>query len=87
MRAWEIYRLLHGRSLKGPKGRFEHAAFCAVIRDENDPRKPAGYRSLEAFWTKRGYRPVNGLVGSYAWQEIGAVAETEKPMQFWMKRL
>lgn len=68
-------------------GRFTHTAFCAVIRDANDPRLPAGYRPLDGFWTKRGYRKVPGLVGSYRWRELGQPEDTEKAMQFWVREL
>jgi GNAT superfamily N-acetyltransferase len=77
----------HARTCVGRKGPYKHAAFCGVVRDANDPRTPAGYRALDAFWRKRGYTPVAGLVGSYDWKEIGAEAVTRKPMQFWMRRL
>lgn len=80
-------REAHARRCTGPTGAFTHVAFCAVVRVDEDPRKPLGYRPLDVFWSKRGYRQVAGLVGNYAWQEIGARIETEKPMQFWMKPL
>jgi GNAT superfamily N-acetyltransferase len=81
------HREAHARSRTGPKGAFAHAAFCGVVRPANHPACPADYVPLDAFWRKRGYAPVEGLVGSYSWQEIGADAETEKPMQFWMRTL
>lgn len=81
------HREEHARRARGPKGRFTHAAFCGVIRDEADPRRPSGYRPLDGFWTKRGYRKIEGLTGSYSWQEIGHDRQTDKPMQFWMRAL
>jgi len=48
---------------------------------------PAGYRPLDAFWSKRGYQKVDGLIGSYRWKEVDTTEETDKPMQFWMKAL
>ncbi len=80
-------REAHAISCRSPQGRYTHIAFCAVTRAPDDPRAPAGYRPLDAFWRKRGYAPVDGLVGSYSWREIGDSEETEKPMQFWMKPL
>lgn len=80
-------REAHARRCSGANGPFTHVAFSAVVRAEDDPRKPAGYRPLDAFWTKRGYTQVPGLVGSYTWKEIGAAGETSKPMQFWMRAL
>ncbi|MGE0626865.1 MAG: GNAT family N-acetyltransferase [Hyphomicrobiaceae bacterium] len=78
----------HARACECPGGGpFAYAAFCAVVRDQADPRAPRDYRPLDAFWRKRGYRPTDGVVGSYRWQEIGAVAETAHDMQFWISRL
>lgn len=81
------HREAHARAAQSSKGPYTHAAFCAVVRADDDPRRPAEYRPLDAFWKKRGYRKVEGLVGSYRWKEIGATEETEKPMQFWMRAL
>lgn len=66
---------------------YSHAAFCGVVRAADDPRRPRGYVPLDAFWTKRGFRMVPGMVGSYSWQEIGGGAVQEHPMQFWLKGL
>lgn len=80
-------REAHARSVVGPNGGYTHIAFCGVVRDPADPRMPADYRPLDPFWRRRGYSPVEGLVGSYSWKEIGSDEETAKPMQFWMKTL
>jgi GNAT superfamily N-acetyltransferase len=63
------------------------AAFCAVIRPADHPRRPAAYVPLHAFWRRRGYERVEGMVGSIAWRDLDEPAETPKPMQFWAKRL
>lgn len=63
------------------------ATFAAVIRPEDHPARPAGYTPLNAFWTKRGYAPVPGLVTQLAWQEHGEAGESLKPMQYWMRSL
>ena len=73
----------HARALGG----FTHATFCAVVRPPTHPLKPAGYVPLDAFWRKRGYTPSLGLVGSFAWLDVGEADETDKPMQYWMKAL
>lgn len=80
-------REAHARGCRSPRGPFTQIAFCGVVRDTDDPRAPDGYKPLDAFWLKRGYTPVDGLVGSYRWKEIGGDHETEKAMQFWMKAL
>lgn len=76
-------REAHARSF----GSYTHAAFCAVVRPDDHPLRPPGYRALDQFWRKRGYEPVPGLVACYSWRDIGEAQESEKPMQFWMRRL
>lgn len=66
---------------------FGTACFCAVIRAEGDPRRPAAYRALDPFWRERGYAPADGLIAQFGWAEIGSDAEVEHPMQFWMRQL
>lgn len=63
------------------------ASFCAVIRPADHPARPAGYVPLDAFWQRRGYAPVPGLIGEFSWAEHGEAEETAKPMQFWMRAL
>ena len=75
-------REAHARALG-----FPVATFCAVVRPDDHPMRPAGYMPLDAFWRKRGYAPVEGLVGQFGWRDVGAAEETQKPMQFWMRRL
>lgn len=72
-------------ALSDPGIRF--ASFCAVIRPPDHPLRPADYRPLDAFWRRRGYHPVEGMIGRLGWQDLDQPAETEKPMQFWIKRL
>lgn len=76
-------REAHARRLGG----FEISTFCRVVRPDDHPMKPADYRPLDAFWHKRGYKPVEGLVAYYAWKDIGEREETTKPLQFWTKAL
>lgn len=66
---------------------FVKSAFCAVIRPDDHPAKPDGYRPLDRFWSARGYRPLQGVVADFSWKDIGSDAETPKPMQFWMREL
>lgn len=64
-----------------------HSAFCAVIRPEDHPARPAGYRPLDAFWRGRGYAPLPGAVAEFGWRDLGAAAESRKPMQVWTRAL
>ena len=66
---------------------FDACVFSAVMRPEDHPRRPPDYQPLDGFWRKRGYRPIDGLVTEFSWREIGAAAETQKPMAYWMRRL
>ena len=66
---------------------LDFAAFCAISRDSADPRKPAGYAPLHAFWRKRGYTPYPDLVCRLEWREIGAARATPHYLSFWLKSL
>jgi GNAT superfamily N-acetyltransferase len=81
------HREAHARACAGAKGPYSHSSFCAVVRPDDHALKPPGYRPLDDFWQKRGYRKVDGLVGSYAWKDIDQPSETAKPMQFWIRAL
>ncbi|RFP88571.1 N-acetyltransferase [Rhodobacteraceae bacterium 63075] len=76
------HREAHARMLG-----FEKSAFCAVVRGEDHPMKPEGYQPLDAFWRKRGYAPLDGVVAGFSWKDLGDVEETEKPLQFWMREI
>jgi GNAT superfamily N-acetyltransferase len=66
---------------------FRWAAFCAVERAADDPRRPAGERGHDRFWRKRGYVRRPDLVTSMAWRDVGDAGETRKPMVFWLRAL
>lgn len=72
----------HARAL----GR-RYGAFCAVIRPEDHPARPADYRPLDGFWRKRGYAPLPGVVAEFQWTDLGDADQTPKPLQFWMRAL
>lgn len=64
-----------------------YAAFCAVIRDRADPRRPADATTLEQFWRNRGYAPRPGLICHLKWRETGSENEVENRLQAWLKPL
>ena len=64
-----------------------HSAFCAVIRPEDHPARPADHRPLDPFWRKRGYAPLPGAIARFRWKDLGDAGETEKPLQFWTRAL
>ena len=64
-----------------------HSAFCSVIRPADHPARPEGYRPLDGFWRKRGYAPLPGVIARFGWKDLDQPEETEKALQFWMRRL
>lgn len=76
------HREAHARAL----GRFDLTAFCAVDRDPADPRRPAGHRDNDAFWSRRGYTRQPGMTMRLRWNEIDQ-GETEHALTFWMRPL
>ncbi|MGY6570233.1 MAG: GNAT family N-acetyltransferase [Salinarimonas sp.] len=75
-------REAHARALG-----FRKSAFCAVIRPADHPCRPTGYRSLDGFWRARGYRPLEGVVASFRWKDVGEPQESAKSLQFWIRDL
>lgn len=75
-------REAHARAL----GR-RFSAFCGVVRPDDHPLRPDSYRPLDAFWRGRGYVPLDGVVARFRWKDIDQPGQTEKTLQFWMKRL
>lgn len=64
-----------------------YAAFCGVVRPDDHPAKPEGYRPLDGFWRKRGYMPLDGVMAEFSWKDVGDNGQTRKPLQFWIKDL
>ena len=66
---------------------FEKICFASVVRPQDHPLKPAAYQTLDPFWTKRGYQRLPGVVAHFTWKDVDQAAETEKPLQMWMRDL
>jgi len=75
-------REAHARSLGLPL-----AMFCAVIRPEDHPLRPANYRPLDAFWRSRGYAPLANAAVRLSWKDVDAPVETGKELGFWLRDL
>lgn len=75
-------REAHARALG-----LRFAAFCSVLRHAGDPRRPAEYTPLDAFWRKRGYTPRPDLTVSFDWKEVGSAEEMPHRLAFWIKDL
>lgn len=80
-----FFREREAAALGRPEIRW--AAFCAVVRADDHPRRPANHVPLDAFWRRRGYEKAEGMVGRIAWRDLDEAEETAKPMQFWTRRL
>jgi GNAT superfamily N-acetyltransferase len=80
-------RFFEMREMAGRAQGFSRAAFAAVIRPANHPARPHGYVALDAFWQRLGYRPVAGLIAEFSWRDIGAAAESVKPLKVWDRAL
>ena len=74
-------REAHARELGG----IERFTFCAVNRPENHPRRPADYRPLNDFWTKRGYRHHPELTTEFIWKDLDETAPSPKQLTYWLK--
>lgn len=64
-----------------------HVAFASVKRPQSDPRQPATFRTNDAFWTSQGYAPLPGVVAEFGWKDLGDTTETQKTLQFWLRKL
>lgn len=62
------------------------SAFCAVERDADDPRRPAGHRDNDAFWLKRGYEPQADMQCRLEWAEVGR-GRCSHSLRFWLREL
>ncbi|SPJ28123.1 GNAT family N-acetyltransferase [Falsiruegeria mediterranea] len=62
-------------------------AFCGVQRPPDHPLKPKDYQPLDQFWIARGYAKVPGAVAQFSWKDLDEMAETQKPLQFWIREL
>lgn len=67
-------------------GEFKLAYFCAVQRPSDHPLKPEGYRPLDVFWLKKGYK-MSTLESKFSWKDINEPEETMKSMLYWFKEL
>ncbi|MBK5937289.1 MAG: GNAT family N-acetyltransferase [Halorhodospira halophila] len=73
----------HARSC----GDYQWATLCTVVRDPAHPLRPADYQPLDPVWRHFGYTPREELIAYYPWKQVDEPAETDKPLQFWIKQL
>jgi GNAT superfamily N-acetyltransferase len=66
---------------------FGVAAFCAVDRPPDHPRRPRDYQPPGALWRRHGFARRPDIVCDFAWCDLGDAEDTAKPMVFWIKEL
>lgn len=66
---------------------FRVAAFCAVERPADHPRRPPGYRGHDELWASCGFRRRPDITAHFSWRDLDEPGETAKPMTFWIKEL
>ncbi len=76
-----------GREARARAQGYTLAAFCAVERPADHPRRPAGYRPLDAFWAKRRYVQRVDLRAQFTWRDLDEPQASPKPMVFWLRQL
>lgn len=64
---------------------YARTCFCAVERAKDHPLRPADYSPLDAFWTKRGYRRLDGLVTTFDWPTAPGGPSEMHAMGYWMR--
>lgn len=68
-------------------GDYVWTCFCAVVRPDDHPLRPEGYRPLDAFWENRGYKKEPRLQSRFSWPDLGEAVSTEKTMVYWLRPL
>ena len=64
---------------------YQRTCFCAVIRPDDHPLRPAAYRALDRFWHGRGYRQLRGALAHFTWRDVDTSVADSKPMQIWLR--
>lgn len=75
-------REAHARALG-----LSHCVFCAVERPSSHPLRPADYTGNDAFWLRRGFRRMDGMVSEFRWPDIGETQVSVKRLTFWQRVL
>lgn len=66
---------------------FKSTVFCTVVRPEDHPMRPKGYRPLDLLCKFRGYEKLPGYLCHFEWQDVGQDKESTKPLQYWRHML
>ncbi|CAH2030267.1 GNAT family N-acetyltransferase [Trichlorobacter ammonificans] len=66
--------------------RFTQACCATVVRPDDHPLRPAGFRPVEPFCRRHGYAPVPGAVVQVAWRQLDGT-RPRNSLQYWEKTL
>ena len=72
----------HGKPAGVPCIQLTSDLRCALF---GDPRRPAGYAPLDAFWRRRGYARRAEISVVFDWKEVGDDRRTPHALGFWTK--
>ena len=64
--------------------KYKIFTLATVIRGNDHPKKPKGYKSVDTFCANRGYEKTNNVICTIPWKEVDE-EESEKPLLFWFK--
>ncbi|MBD8526024.1 GNAT family N-acetyltransferase [Pseudomarimonas arenosa] len=73
------------REAEARRGGFRMTAFCAVEREQNDPRRPLDYRPNDAFWAKRGYQKQSDMHCEIEWPETDHGPGLSHRLSYWLR--
>lgn len=66
---------------------YSNMCFCSVMRPEDHPMRPQKARAMDAFWEGRGYASIPGVTARFSWKDVDQLSESQKKLQFWMRKL
>lgn len=66
---------------------YSYCVFCSVERPDDHPLRPAGYRPLNQFWQRLGYREHPDAKVEFRWKSIGDQQQSVHRLTLWSKKL
>lgn len=75
-------RILHARA-----SNYKYACFCSVVRPDDHPQRPSGYKAHDGFWNSMKFIKKDNLITHFSWKEVGESEESSKAMVFWIRDL
>ena len=81
----QLFRICE--SFARQRGCYEALCFCAIERDQDDPRRPESYRDIQPLYKRAGFTRQAELSDIYTWIDVGDEVPSDKIMCFWTKPL